>query len=59
LSVGEMPRAELKNMDLELKQQMLAHMIEGTMVPVEITCKLLEKVSFQHLFSFSVVELAC
>lgn len=54
-----MPRAELKNMDLELKQQMLAHMIEGTMVPVEITCKLLEKVSFQHLFSFSVVELAC
>jgi UMP-CMP kinase len=46
LSAGDLLRAEMKKPESQVGQLITTHMKNGTIVPVEITCKLLEDVGF-------------
>ncbi|VDL86936.1 unnamed protein product, partial [Nippostrongylus brasiliensis] len=64
LSAGDLLRAERQRKDSKYGQLIEEHITNGTIVPVEITCKLLENVSsslifasFRFFFSFFLCEL--
>ena len=48
LSAGELLRAERKKPDSEVGLLIEKHIQEGTIVPVEITCQLLQQVTLQE-----------
>jgi len=49
LSAGDLLRAERKKPDSEVGSLIEKHIQEGSIVPVEITCQLLQQVAFANV----------